>query len=242
MARARDNGGSAALPECATELIRQVSRKMRYRRKARDEVQAELTAHFVQIDWESRVKGCYAQFGFQSGEVSRRIAAQVDGQRAFPVPEGIDEFAVVGQHVFDEMLRRDEGNAVVGIEEVIGFDWHIHPFAVFAHAKDGGLSDEIEQLVRVVRIGDEIIGALDVQSVDQAAFDQEDVNALTSLADQIAIAIQNARLFQQSQAALEEAERAQRLYVRRQWNQLTSERPALAYEYTLTGTPAPSFA
>jgi GAF domain-containing protein/HAMP domain-containing protein len=88
-----------------------------------------------------------------------------------------------------------------------------------------------------LRIGDEIIGALDVQSVDEAAFDQEDVNALTSLADQIAIAIQNARLFQQSQAALEEAERAQQLYVRQQWNQFTIERPALAYEYTLTGVP-----
>ena len=47
MARQIDNGGSADLPECAAEYIRQVTRKMRYRRKARDEVQAELAAHFA---------------------------------------------------------------------------------------------------------------------------------------------------------------------------------------------------
>jgi hypothetical protein len=34
------------LPDCAREFIRQVIKKMRYRRKVRQEVQAELTAHF----------------------------------------------------------------------------------------------------------------------------------------------------------------------------------------------------
>jgi hypothetical protein len=34
------------LPACAVEFIRQVRRKMRYRRKVADDVQAELTAHF----------------------------------------------------------------------------------------------------------------------------------------------------------------------------------------------------
>ena len=41
------------LPGCAEEFIRQVVRKMRYSRKARREVQAELTAHF-----EDELKGC----------------------------------------------------------------------------------------------------------------------------------------------------------------------------------------
>ncbi|MBN2131092.1 MAG: hypothetical protein JW741_16445 [Sedimentisphaerales bacterium] len=47
MARQVDNDGPTDLPECAAEFLRQVTRKMRYRRKAREEVQAELTAHFT---------------------------------------------------------------------------------------------------------------------------------------------------------------------------------------------------
>jgi GAF domain-containing protein len=64
----------------------------------------------------------------------------------------------------------------------------------------------------------EVIGALDVQSTESTAFDQEDVAVLSSLADQIAIAIQNARLFQQSQQALEETEAVYRRRLRAEWD------------------------
>lgn len=89
-----------------------------------------------------------------------------------------------------------------------------------------------------LHVGDEIIGALDVQSQDEAAFDQEDVDALSALADQVAIAIQNAGLFQQTRAALEEAERVQQLYVRQQWTSYAQERPEMAHEYSLAGAPS----
>jgi GAF domain-containing protein/HAMP domain-containing protein len=88
-----------------------------------------------------------------------------------------------------------------------------------------------------LRVGEEIIGALDVQSETEAAFDQEDVDALSALADQVAIAIQNARLFRQTQAALEEAQRIQQLYLQQQWAKYTQERMDLAYEYSLSGAP-----
>ncbi len=42
--------------------------------------------------------------------------------------------------------------------------------------------------------GDRVIGALDVQSVEPNAFDQQDLVALQTMADQLAIAIQNAGL------------------------------------------------
>jgi GAF domain-containing protein/HAMP domain-containing protein len=45
--------------------------------------------------------------------------------------------------------------------------------------------------------GDEIIGALDVQSTDPNAFDDEDVIVLQTMADQLAVAIQNARLIEE---------------------------------------------
>ena len=97
------------------------------------------------------------------------------------------------------------------------------------------LPDTRSELACPLRVGDKIIGALDVQSVEQAAFEDEDVAVLTSLADQIAIAIENARLFQQSRTALEEARRAQQRYVQQQWLEYTRQQTALAYEYTLSG-------
>jgi GAF domain-containing protein len=51
--------------------------------------------------------------------------------------------------------------------------------------------------------GDEILGALDIQSKEPSAFIEEDTEVLQVLADQVAVAIQNARLFQENQEAIE---------------------------------------
>jgi len=57
-------------------------------------------------------------------------------------------------------------------------------------------------------VGDEVIGALTVQSVGEAAFSDGDVTALQTMADQLAVAIDNARLLQELEAAHEELVRA----------------------------------
>ncbi len=59
--------------------------------------------------------------------------------------------------------------------------------------------------------GDEAIGALTVQSEMQAAFSDADIAALQTMADQLAVAISNARLHQQNQTLLRQAERRARL-------------------------------
>ncbi|NOH11392.1 MAG: GAF domain-containing protein [Chloroflexi bacterium] len=56
--------------------------------------------------------------------------------------------------------------------------------------------------------GGQILGALDVQSIEEEAFSEEDVATLQVLADQVAIAINNALLIQQVQARLEAERRA----------------------------------
>jgi GAF domain-containing protein len=50
-----------------------------------------------------------------------------------------------------------------------------------------------------LRMGREIIGALDVQSTEANAFSQEDISILSTLADQVSIALQNAKQFEQTQ-------------------------------------------
>ncbi|MBN1582271.1 MAG: GAF domain-containing protein [Anaerolineae bacterium] len=58
-----------------------------------------------------------------------------------------------------------------------------------------------------LKLDDQVIGVLDVQEVHRDAFDDTDLVAVETLADQIAIAIRNAHLFQsqQEQRALSEA-------------------------------------
>ena len=73
------------------------------------------------------------------------------------------------------------------------------------------------ELVIPLRMGCRVLGTLDVQSVRLDDFSEEDVLLIQSLGDQIAIAVENARLYDQSRwlAALEErsflAARAARL-------------------------------
>jgi signal transduction histidine kinase/CheY-like chemotaxis protein len=88
-------------------------------------------------------------------------------------------------------------------------------------------------------VGGRIIGALDVQSVEAEAYDDEDVALLRILADQVAIAIDNARLFEQTQKALEEVRTVHRRYIQREWTKVTEEQHDLVGEYRRRGTGAP---
>ena len=92
-----------------------------------------------------------------------------------------------------------------------------------------------------LKVGDRVIGVLDVQSVEPEAFTDEDVAVLQTMADQIALAIENARLLEESRRALEELERLYGVRAREAWEIVASSRPAV-YRYTGTDVeplPAP---
>jgi GAF domain-containing protein len=58
---------------------------------------------------------------------------------------------------------------------------------------------------------DEVMGALTVQSAERSAFSTEDITLLRTMADQLANAIENARLFAQTQKALADSENLYRI-------------------------------
>lgn len=62
-----------------------------------------------------------------------------------------------------------------------------------------------------LKIGDRVIGALNVQSKQPNAFSEDDVSILQTLADQIAVAIDNAQAYQMVQQAMEESRKADQL-------------------------------
>ncbi len=86
-----------------------------------------------------------------------------------------------------------------------------------------------------LRVGRELIGVLDVQSTEPNAFKQEDVEALTTLADQVAIAIQNANSFVEAHALLEEAQRATSGYIAQAWKILRPSAAVTGYHTSTAG-------
>ena len=79
-----------------------------------------------------------------------------------------------------------------------------------------------------------VLGVMTIQSEQPAAFTQEDITVLQAMADQLANAIENARLFEQTQAALREVETTNRRYVQQAWAQYAQTAHKLSYE---TGRP-----
>ena len=85
------------------------------------------------------------------------------------------------------------------------------------------LPETRSEMALPLRISGRVIGALDVQSTETNAFSQEDTAVLSTLADQIAIAIENARLLNESQSALAEAQSTFEKYVKQEWSSFTQQ-------------------
>lgn len=77
-----------------------------------------------------------------------------------------------------------------------------------------------------------VIGALDVQSTQANAFNEDDVNILTTLADQVAVAIQNSRQYDATQRALAEADAISRQFVQSGWKQFTKSQNLIGVHHT----------
>ncbi len=75
----------------------------------------------------------------------------------------------------------------------------------------------------------ELLGALDVQSTQENAFDEADISVLQVLADQVAMAISNSLLFEQLQASLEAERRVYGELSSQAWQEmLSTQRTKLA--------------
>ena len=104
-----------------------------------------------------------------------------------------------------------------------------------AHFKNPDLPLTRSEMALPLMGGGAVIGALDVQSERTNAFSQEDIELFSTLADQVAIAIINSRLYQETVQALEDSQQIHRQYLRQEWAKLTSELPIIGYDYTPKG-------
>ncbi len=84
---------------------------------------------------------------------------------------------------------------------------------------------------------DKIVGALTIQSDQPEAFSPEDVISLQGMADLIAVALDNARLYQEAQQALQEVSSVHRSYLSQAWetfarNRMEDESQPPTYTYS----------
>jgi GAF domain-containing protein len=71
-----------------------------------------------------------------------------------------------------------------------------------------------------LKSGSTILGVLNLQSEEPAAFSDHDIEALSLLADQVSIIIQNARLYDETQSALSEAQSVFSKTIQTSWNEI----------------------
>ncbi len=101
------------------------------------------------------------------------------------------------------------------------------------------LPDTRSEMALPLIAGGKIAGALDIQSTEGEAFSEADIASLQVLADQIAIAIENARLFDEAQQALATAQRAYGEQSQIGWKELIHQSTNYGYRSTADGNIYP---
>ncbi|HSM71125.1 MAG TPA: GAF domain-containing protein [Anaerolineales bacterium] len=102
--------------------------------------------------------------------------------------------------------------------------------AVFFNNPD--LPETRSEIALPLLAGDNVIGVLDVQSTEANAFSQEDIDILSTLADQVSIAIQNARQNEETQKALAESKALSQQFVQSGWQNFTKRQNLAGIRHT----------
>jgi GAF domain-containing protein len=93
------------------------------------------------------------------------------------------------------------------------------------------------ELALPLLIRDKVLGVLDIQSDKPQAFNLDDIDVLQTLADQVAVAIESARLLDESQAALTQLEALTTIRTREAWQQKLHDKSRV-FTYTPLGLRA----
>jgi GAF domain-containing protein/HAMP domain-containing protein len=115
----------------------------------------------------------------------------------------------------EQKLLRERPRVDLGERSILGFvtdsgEYYVaHDVSTDPYFEPSLLLPETHsQLAVPLRAGEQIIGALDVQDTGMYAFSEDDIAVLETLADQLAVAVQNARSYED---ALRRAEREQKV-------------------------------
>jgi len=78
-------------------------------------------------------------------------------------------------------------------------------------------------------VGDRVLGALNVQSTREADFDPHVIETMQNMTGQLAIALENARLYQEAQRVIKEMHAVQQQYLQEGWSGYSAQHDELEY-------------
>jgi GAF domain-containing protein/HAMP domain-containing protein len=78
-------------------------------------------------------------------------------------------------------------------------------------------------------VGERVLGALDVQSTKEADFGPEVIETMKSMAGQVTLTLENARLYQEAQQIIKEMRAVQKQYLLEGWSGFSEESKKLEY-------------
>jgi GAF domain-containing protein len=138
-----------------------------------------------------------------------------------------------GKRMLSRRHQLELGSGVVGYAAMtdqprIALD--VGTDAVFFNNPD--LPDTRSEAALPLRARGEVIGVLDVQSTNAAAFSEEDLQVLNALANQVSIAFENARLLTETRAALKQVQEVYAEFTRTEWTHAAraAEQPGFRYQ------------
>jgi GAF domain-containing protein len=150
------------------------------------------------------------------------------------------EFAILqaansegGKRMLERNHRLRLGVGVVGFSAQTGqprIALDVGADAVFFNNPD--LPDTRSEVALPMKVRTETIGVLDVQSVEAGAFSSEDLQVLTALANQVSIALENAKLLTEARAALMQVQEVYNEFTRAEWSRTIAqtEQPGFRYQ------------
>ncbi len=149
--------------------------------------------------------GEWAELRAGTGDAGREMLAQKHRLR------------VGGQSMIGQCVARSEARIALDVgEEPVRFDNPLLP------------ETRSEGALPLVSRG-RVLGAITVQSAEEAAFDADTLTVLQTMADQVAVALDNAYLFREAEDALETARRAHAEATREAWTEMLRFRPKVGF-------------
>jgi GAF domain-containing protein/HAMP domain-containing protein len=178
---------------------------------ARDRLDLYYVGLFL-VDEERR----YAVLRAGTGEAGRQMLEQGH------------QLEIGGLSMIGQCVSRDEARIALDVgEEAVRFD---NPF----------LPETRSEMALPLRSRGQVIGAMTVQSAEEAAFDETEVAVMQAMADQVAVALDNARLFVDARAAVEEMKATHRRYLGRTWSEYLQTTKRTSYEAVRPGVASKS--
>jgi GAF domain-containing protein len=100
------------------------------------------------------------------------------------------------------------------------------------HFKNPALPLTRSEVALPLFAGNQIIGALDVQSEKSSAFTEDDIKILQTIADQLAVAVEKTRLVEKLQQSVDELESSYQVFTQKSWrSHLKSTHRNYSYRY-----------